>query len=299
MASVDDSGGGGGSRDNGGSGGSGADGGSGDNEVEPDADLTNFGDTVKAFRRRAGLTQEQLGPLIRYSVQYIGSVEQGRRHPSTKFVDRVEERLDAFGVIRIAAKQLQRRRGLAKWFRLWAELEERAIALNTYECRSVPGLLQTEAYARAQIRDVPPLPTPEDAEARVVRRLGRQALLRVTPFIAFSFIIEQSVIERQTGGPEVTRELIDHLLECGRLPNVDVQIMPRVSPSHAGTDGPFRLLETEEHEWLGYTEGQQSGKVIYDPKDLSLLHQRYAKLRIQALNPADSVGLLMRMRGTL
>ncbi|MBT2470250.1 helix-turn-helix transcriptional regulator [Streptomyces sp. ISL-66] len=272
---------------------------SGDGEVEPDADLRNFGDTVKAFRKRAGLTQEQLAPLIRYSVQYIGSVEQGRRHPSTKFVDRVEEKLDAFGVIRIAANQLTRRRGLAKWFRLWAELEERAIALNTYECRSIPGLLQTEAYARAQIRDVPPLATPEDAEARVVLRLGRQALLRRTPFIAFSFIIEQAVIERQTGGPEVTRELIDHLLECGRLPNVDLQIMPTVSPVHAGPDGTFCLLETEDHEWLGYSEGQKTGRVIYDPKDVSVLHQRYAKLRIQALNPADSAGLLMRLRGSL
>lgn len=272
---------------------------SGDGEVEPDDDLRNFGDTIKAFRKRAGLTQEQLGPLIRYSVQYIGSVEQGRRHPSTRFVERAEEALDAFDVIRIAADRLTRRRGLAKWFRRWAELEEQAVTLNTYECRSVPGLLQTEAYARAQIRDVPPLSTPEDAEARVTFRLARQSLLRRTPFIAFSFIIEQAVIERQTGGPQVTRELIDRLLEWGRLPNVDVQMMPTVSPAHAGPGGPFCLLESEEHEWLGYSEGQQTGRVISDLKDVSVLHQRYAKLRIQALNPADTAGLLMRLRGSL
>ncbi|MFG3001722.1 helix-turn-helix domain-containing protein [Streptomyces sp. NPDC048340] len=272
---------------------------SGDGEVEPDNDLRNFGETVKACRKRAGLTQEQLAPLVSYSVQYIASVEQGRRHPSARFVERAEDVLDCFGVIRIAAKRLNRRRGLARWFRRWAELEESAVTLNTYECRSIPGLLQTEAYARAQIRDVPPLPTPEQAEARVVQRLERQALLRKTPFVALSFIIEQAVIERQTGGPEVTRELIDHLLECARLPNVDLQIMPLISPEHAGLDGPFQLLESEEHEWLGYTEGQQTGQVISDPKDVSLLHQRYAKLRIQALNPADSTGLLMRRRGSL
>ncbi|MEU9232154.1 helix-turn-helix domain-containing protein [Streptomyces subrutilus] len=271
----------------------------GDAEVEPDDDLRNFGETIKAFRKRANLTQEQLRPLVGYSVQYVASVEQGRRHPSTRFVDRAEEVLDGFGVIRIAAKRLSRRRGLAKWFRRWAELEEDAIALNTYECRSIPGLLQTEAYARAQIRDVPPLATAEQAEARVTFRLARQTLLLKTPYVAFSFIIEQAVIERQTGGPEVTRELIDRLLEVGKLPNVDLQIMPLISLEHAGTDGPFRLLETQEHEWVGYTEGQQSGQVISDPKDISLLHQRYAKLRIQALNPADSAGLLMRMRGSL
>ncbi|MFF3215349.1 helix-turn-helix domain-containing protein [Streptomyces sp. NPDC002886] len=272
---------------------------SGDNEAGTDPDLRNFGETVKAFRKRAGLTQEQLHPLIRYSVQYIGSVEQGRRHPSTRFVDRVEEVLDAFGVIRIAAKQLTRRRGLAKWFRRWAELEEDAVALNTYECRSIPGLLQTEAYARAQIRDVPPLATPEQVEARIIFRLTRQAVLLKTPYVAFSFIVEQSVIERRTGGVEVTRELIDHLLEMGRLPNVDLQVMPTVSPEHGGSDGSFQLLETEEHDWLGYSEGQKTGRVISGPKDVSDLHQRYAKLRIQALNPADSAGLLMRMRGSL
>ncbi|WP_328739795.1 helix-turn-helix transcriptional regulator [Streptomyces erythrochromogenes] len=273
--------------------------GSGDGQVEPDDNLRSFGETVKASRKRAGLTQEQLAPLIGYSVQYVGSVEQGRRHPSQKFVTKTEAVLDTFGVIDIAARQLTRRRGLATWFRRWAELEEVAVTLNTYECRSVPGLLQPESYARALIDNVPPLATPEEAEARVAVRLERQNLLHRAPYALFSFVIEQALIERRTGGPQVTRELVDRLLECGDLPNVDVQIMPLVQPVHAGTDGPFRLLETDEHEWLGYTEGQQTGQVISDPKDISLLHQRYAKLRIQALNPADSAGLLMRMRGSL
>lgn len=272
---------------------------SGDGEVEPDSDLRNFGETVKAFRKRAGLTQEQLAERVRYSVQYVGSVEQGRRHPSVKFVSRSEEALDAFGVIRIAAKQLQRRRGLASWFRRWAELEDVAIALNTYECRSIPGLLQTEAYGRAQIDNVPPLITPGEAEARITARAERQKLLVRTPYIAFSFIIEQAVIERRTGGVEVTREQIDHLVERAKLPNVDIQIMPTIQPIHAGTDGPFQLIETEDNEWLGYSEGQKTGVVISDAKAISVLHQRYAKLRIQALNPADSAGLLMRMRGSL
>ncbi|MGW6709791.1 helix-turn-helix domain-containing protein [Streptomyces sp. NPDC054956] len=272
---------------------------SGDNEVDPDVDLRNFGETVKAFRKRAGLTQEQLHPLVRYSVQYIGSVEQGRRHPSVRFVERAEEALDAFGVIKIAAKQLQRRRGLAVWFRRWAELENGAVTLNTYESRSVPGLLQPESYARALIEAVLPPPTAEETEARIAARLARQELLTRTPYTVFSFILDEAVIERQTGGPEVTVELIDHLLACTKLPNIDLQIMPKVSPQHAGLGGPFRLLETEEHEWMGYSEGQQSGRVLSDPKDLSVLHQRYAKLRIQALNPADSAGLLMRLRGSL
>ncbi|QES48521.1 transcriptional regulator [Streptomyces venezuelae] len=270
-----------------------------DPEVEPDAHLRAFGDTVKAFRKRAGLTQEQLAERIRYSIQYVGSVEQGRRHPSDKYVTQLEEALDSFGVIRIAAKQLNRQRGLASWFHRWADLEETALALSTYECRVVPGLLQTESYARALIENTPPPRTPKRAEALVAARLERQRLLDRVPLTAFSFIIEQVVLERQIGGPEMTREVIDHLLDCARKSNVDIQIMPTVQPHHAGTDGPFQLLETEEHEWLGYTEGPKMGLVITAPAALSVLHQQYAKLRFQALNPVDSVGLLERMRGTL
>lgn len=268
-------------------------------KADPDPDLKNFGDTLKAFRKRAGLTQEQFRSLVGYSVQYVASVEQGRRHPSVKFVTKADEVLDTFGVLQIAARQMKRRRGLASWFRRWAELEEEAIVLYTYECRSVPGLLQTEAYARALVADVLPPPAPSEAEDRVVARLKRQKILTRIPYTVFSFIIDEAVIRRQTGGPEVTRELIDHLLEVAELPNVDLQIMPLASPHHAGLGGAFQLLETQEHEWAGYSEGQQTGRVLWDPKDVSLLHQRYAKLRIQALNPADSAGLLMRMRGSL
>ncbi|MGE7386143.1 helix-turn-helix domain-containing protein [Streptomyces sp. NPDC004126] len=271
----------------------------GDNQVEPDPDLKHFGDMLKASRKRADLTQEQFGPRVGYSVQYVASVEQGRRHPSAKFVNKAEEVLNTFGVIQIAAKQMTRRRGLASWFRRWAELEETAVALNTYECRSVPGLLQTEAYARAQIENVPPRLTSHEAEDRITLRLDRQKVLTRVPYATFSFIIEQTVIERRTGGSDVTRSLIDHMLQCAQLPNVDIQLMPTVSPEHAGTDGPFQLLESHEHEWLGYSEGQKYGQVISDPKAVSDLHQQYAKLRIQALNPADTAGLLMRLRGSL
>ncbi|MER7762627.1 helix-turn-helix transcriptional regulator [Streptomyces sp. NPDC097619] len=270
-----------------------------DEEVEPNSGLVGFGETVKAFRKRRGLTQEQLAPLMRYSVQYIGSIEQGRRYPSPRFVERAEEQLDAFGVLRLAARHLMRQQGLASWFREWARLEDIALALNTYECRVVPGLLQTEEYARALIRNAPPPPTPQQVEARVKMRLERQHLLHRTPYTAFSFIVDQAVIERQIGGREITGRLIEHLIEISRLPNVTFQLVPLVQPDHAGTDGPLRLLETEDNTWMGYSEGQKTGHLISEPKAVGVLHQRYAKLRSQALNPAESRGLLERMRGTL
>ncbi|THA70378.1 XRE family transcriptional regulator [Streptomyces sp. A0958] len=272
--------------------------------TEPGASdsLRTFGAVVHALREHAGLSREEFGALVGYSKHTIASIEQGRRWPERGFVESAEPVLGNTGALRKAAPYLTRQAGLASWFVQWARLEATAISLYTYECRVIPGLLQTEAYARAISLDVPPLPDPEELEERIAARMARQELLSVSrkPPTAFSFIVEQSVLERHTGGDDVTRELLDHLIELieGNW-NVEFQIMPTRRVSHAGTDGPMRLAETPEHRWFAYSEGQQNGRLISDPKEISILQQRYAKLRSQALTPEDSLSLLKRMRGAL
>ncbi|WP_320775807.1 helix-turn-helix transcriptional regulator [Streptomyces sp. CRN 30] len=276
--------------------------GGGGNEPEASDSLKSFGEVVKAFRKRAGLTQEEFAPRVQYSLPTVASIEQGRRYPPQPFVERAEVVLDAFGTLKGAARHLSRQPGIASWFRQWAQLEAEAVSLYTYECRVVPGLLQTEAYARAVSFSVPPLPTEEEMDARIAARMARHELLSTSrkPPTAFSFIIEQAVLERHTGGEEVTRELYDHLLDViERHWNVEFQLMPLRQPVHAGLDGPMRLAETPDNQWFGYSEGQENGRLITVPKEISRLHQRYAKMRSQALTPEDSLGLLKRMRGAL
>ncbi|MEV6790755.1 helix-turn-helix transcriptional regulator [Streptomyces sp. NPDC051320] len=264
--------------------------------------LRTFGAFVQALREHAGLSREEFGDLVRFSKHTVASIEQGRRMPDRDFVERAEATFGNTGALRKAAPHLSRQAGLASWFRQWARVETTAISLYTYECRVVPGLLQTEAYARAVSLDVPPLPDPEELEQRIAARLARQELLSVSrkPPTAFSFIVEQAVLERYTGGEGVTRELFDQLLGLiERNWNVEFQVMPTRRPSHAGLDGPMQLAETPDNRWFGYSEGQQNGRLIAHAKEISLLQQRYAKLRSQALTPDDSVGLLKRLRGAL
>ncbi|AXK35999.1 XRE family transcriptional regulator [Streptomyces armeniacus] len=274
----------------------------GGGEPEVSDSLRTFGEVFKAFRKRARLTQEEFAERVPYSVQTVAKIEQGRRFPQPDFVERAEETLDAFGALRGAARHLSRQPGLASWFRQWARLEAEAVSLNTYECRVVPGLLQTEAYARAVSFSVPPLPDEQEMSERIAARLARHELLATSrkPPSAFSFIVEQAVLERHTGGEEVTRELYDHLLAViDRHWNVEFQLMPLRQPVHAGLDGPLQLAETPERRWFGYSEGQENGRLITDAKEISRLHQRYAKMRSQALTPEDSLSLLKRMRGAL
>jgi transcriptional regulator with XRE-family HTH domain len=117
--------------------------GAGNGEPEPSDSLKVFEAVVKAFRLRAGLTQEQLAPQVGYSVETVASIEQGRRFPPQDFVERTEEVLDADGVLTAAAKRVTRKPGLAAWFRQWAAVEEVALTFCSYENRLVPGPLQT------------------------------------------------------------------------------------------------------------------------------------------------------------
>ncbi|OKI05091.1 transcriptional regulator [Streptomyces sp. CB02923] len=271
----------------------------GSSEPESTDSLRAFGAVVKAFRERAGLTQDELALLVRFSPQTIASIEQGRRLPPPEFIDRAEVVLDAFGALKGAARHLSRQPGLAAWFRHWASLEERAITLCTYECRLIPGLLQTERYARTLFENRVPLLTNEKVESQVAARLERQKLLQERPNTLFTFVLDEHVFLRQTGGTEACRLLIEHVLECASRRNVELQIMPLKVGVHPGLDGPIRLLETPDHKWFGYCESQESGHFVPDSKTISTLRMRYARLQSQALSPDDSRSLLERMRGAL
>lgn len=268
-------------------------------EPEVSDGLKSFGAVLKALREEAGLTQEEFAPQVGYSVHAVAKLEQGKRFPSVKFIERAGVVLGAPKVLRAAARHLTRRQGLASWFVQWAGIEEEAISLYAYECRAIPGLLQPEAYIRAIFeRRLPPL-TEEQIERQVVARLERQRLLTERPNTAFCFVIEQALLERRTGGVEVTKCLIDHLLEQGRRRNLDIQVMPLRQEDHAGADGLMYLAESPENQWIGYSEGQLSSNLIPSPKEVSILLQRYGKLRSQALSPEATVSLLEQMRGAL
>ncbi|MFB7113725.1 helix-turn-helix domain-containing protein [Streptomyces sp. NPDC056291] len=270
-------------------------------EPELSDSLKTFGAVLKALREEAALTQEQFAPLVRYSPAYIAKIEQGKRFPPKDLLKRSEEVLGAVAarVLSAAAKSLTRKAGLASWFRQWAGIEEEAISLYAYECRAIPGLLQPEPYIRAVFdRRLPPV-TEEQLDREVTARLDRQQIIMQRPNTAFSFVIEQAVLERGLGGCQVTKAVVHHLLAMGRLRNVEIQLMPLRQEDHCGVDGHMYLAETPDHRWLGYTEGQRSSNLISVPKDVSVLLQRYGKLRSQAHDCRATVSLLERMRGAL
>jgi transcriptional regulator with XRE-family HTH domain len=260
--------------------------------------LRVFGGQLKLLRERAGLGRAEFGNLTGYSASTIASYEQGRRIASPEFVEKADEVLGAGGVLVAAVDELGRQRFPA-FFRDFAILEAEALSLSLYECMAIPGLLQTEAFARAVFSGSCPPLSDEEIDQRVAARLARQTLLDRVPPVVLSVVMEEDVLRRLVGGAAVMKGQIQRLCECARMRNITLQVMPTRSDSHPGMAGPLVLIETADHRHLAYLEAQRSSLLISEPDDVSVLTQRFGIIRARALTTAESLRLMEQVAGEL
>ncbi len=256
-----------------------------------------YGRLLQHLRKRAGLSQQEFGEAIGYSLELVASVEQGRRPAKAAFTAAAEHVLEARGVLDVLQDEVDRAK-LPRFFRNFAVIEAEVVSRFSYDPLLVPGLLQTEAYARAVFAGHCPPLSEETIDQHTEARLSRQKLLtRDDPLAELSFIISEEALRDPVGGPDVMRGQWRQLLDIGALRNVEVQVMPGRSGVHPGRNGPFVVLETSEHQHLGYIESHEVGCVIRDPAEVSAFGMRYGKLRSQALNGRDSAQLIQQLIG--
>ncbi|MFE9825361.1 helix-turn-helix domain-containing protein [Streptomyces sp. NPDC005791] len=255
-----------------------------------------YGTLLQHLRKRAGLNQQALGEAIGYSLEQVASVEQGRRAAKATFTVAAERALGADGVLDVLQTEVDRAK-LPRFFRNFALIEAEVLSRFSYDPLLVPGLLQTEAYARAVFAGHCPPFSEEIVDQHTEARLGRQRLLTRDPLAELSFTVGEEALRNPVGGVEVMREQWQRLLDVGALRNVEVQVMPTGSGFHTGLDGPFVLVETSELRRLGYIEAQEIGCIVSDPADVSGFALRYGKLRSQALNAQESARLIERLVG--
>ncbi|MFI6700553.1 Scr1 family TA system antitoxin-like transcriptional regulator [Streptomyces sp. NPDC050509] len=257
-----------------------------------------YGKMVRLHRDRVGLTQQELADAVGYSYEQVASIEQGRRPAKSAFTDAAETVLKAAGTLAV----LQELVDLAKlplFFQNFAKIELEAVSRFSCDPLMIPGLLQTEEYARALFTaHCPPL-SDEVIEQNVEARLSRQRLLTRTPMVETCFIIGELALTNMAGSAMVKKEQLQHLLKQGAARNVEIQVMPLERSFHPGLSGPMVLLETLEHRQVGYIESQDVGLVVTGAATVSTFGLRYGKLRTQALNVEESARLIERMAGEL
>ncbi|MBL1099499.1 helix-turn-helix domain-containing protein [Streptomyces coffeae] len=258
-----------------------------------------FGAQQKRLREVRGLSTQELSDKIPYSVDLVRKIERGERRAQPDYIEAVDTALQAHGVLVVVGEHLSNQYLFPEWFEEYVQAEASALRIDIYDTHVVNGLLQTEAYAHAVLSAHHPTLDDEEVEARVAARLERQALLPRKPTCMLSFVIEEWVLRRPIGGKSALKGQLNKLIECARMRNVTIQVLPTACETHAGFDGPLTLLETAEGKRLGYVEGQAGSDWIAAPDKVRSLEGRYGIIRGQALNAEDSVKLIEELAGNL
>lgn len=261
-------------------------------ELDPSASLPAlYGVKLRKLRVRAGFTQRGLGDLIPIAHSRIAQFELGKETPPEDVNTRLDEILEADGDLVDLWTHIKRT-PIPDWARKFVAYEARAVKMLKYTAHIVPGLLQTEPYARALLRISRPRDTGAEIEDLVVTRLERQTILqRGSPPLLWC-ILDEAVIRRPVGGWAVMREQLAHVLSMARTPHVVVQLLPFEQGEHPVMGGSLTLLGFERGPDVAYIESSHSGELAEASEDVAAYALAYDLLQAKALPPDESLALI-------
>ena len=265
-----------------------------------------LGAQLRRLREARRITLEDAGKVIRASHSKISRLETGR----VGFKDRdISDLLTFYGVTdeeeREALRALARRANapgwwhdysdvLPSWFEAYVGLEEVATQVRAYEVQFVPGLLQTEDYARAVTLlghdDAPP----GENERRVRLRMARQAVLDKQDPPNVWAVVDEAVLQRPVGSPAVMRGQLKHLITMAQRPNVTIQVMPFQAGGHSAAGGPFSILRFAEPDLpdVVYLEQLTSALYLDKPEVVDSYLMVMERLCVAAVTPATTIRTL-------
>ncbi len=263
-----------------------------------------LGARLRRLREAKQISPDQAGYVIRASHSKISRLETGR----VGFKDRdVADLLTLYGVTDEAEREEIRALAsranspgwwhdysdmLAGWFEEYLGLEEAAVSIRTYEAQLVPGLLQTEDYARAVI--LLEYSNPKEINRRTSLRIARQAILSRPEPTSLWAVLDEAALKRPMGGVRVMRAQLQHLIDVAQQPNVTIQILPFAAGGHAAAGGSFSVLNFAEDDLpdMVYLEQLASAQYLDRPDVVATYLQVLERLRVEASSPADSLKTL-------
>jgi transcriptional regulator with XRE-family HTH domain len=274
-----------------------------------------LGRQLQALREKAGMSYDEAAEAVYVSPYTIRRMEkaEGALKPLT-----VKTLLMTYGItdVREIDAFLSLARDASKpgwwhsyddvlpsWFRTFIGLEEAATLIRGYEPHSVPGLLQTPGYARANVLTGFPDTAEDEVARRVDLRLARQHILSRPDPPRLWLVIDETVLSRAapTTGPEVMREQVDKLIEAAGRPNITLQVLPVHAGLHPAVYGPFKVFRFDGHDQpdIVYGESMTSAWYIDKPDETAAYIQALDRVSAQAAPAADTVKILTEIRKEL
>ena len=261
-------------------------------ELTPERSVRHlFGYQMRKRRNEAGMSLETLAKILQYSVSHLQRFETA----DTMIPPDLPARLDAefgtgdtFAMLYIYA----RKEAHPDKFRRLMELEARATTIDEYAGDLVPGLLQTEAYARELFRASKPTAPESLIDDLWAARLGRQALLNADPAPYLSVILDEAVIRRPIGELPTMREQLLSLLPLVETPASMIQVLPFAHGNHALLGGSLKLLTLDSGQSVAYEESITTGTLLEEIESVRRHRRAYDVLRSHALSPRETAAMI-------
>ncbi|HEY2578422.1 MAG TPA: helix-turn-helix transcriptional regulator [Streptosporangiaceae bacterium] len=268
--------------------------------------LAYFCKKLKRLRERSGMTLSDFAQQTNYALSTISAYETGTRIPSADFAKLADK---IFGTGPQSEDDEGELEGLQKlveqvsvrpWFRDRVEVERKAREIREYESYQIPGLLQTEDYARAIMSVGRPKIPSDEIERAVALRMTRQEILvprnempidqEQTP--RYWAIIDESALYRIVGSPEIMKVQREHLVETAQQPNITIQIIPSKNGPTSAYGRAFTILVSHNNSSVVYLEDPNSAHYVRDRDDVNRYTLIFDHLRTNALDDTQTLRLL-------
>ncbi|MFI5928562.1 helix-turn-helix transcriptional regulator [Micromonospora sp. NPDC051543] len=240
-------------------------------------------DELRHARMARGLNQDDFGRLISYSGTHVSAVETGTRPPTSDYATAIDKALTTGGMFARLVERLAALDTAPVWLREWIKFEEQARAFRWYEPAFVPGLLQTEAYARATLQ-ASGLLTTEQISQRVRSRMERQAILTRDDPPHVMIVLDVAVLRRTVDDDRtLMREQVEHLAAVAELPHVHIHVVPDDAGLYPGLQGGFIIATMPDGSVVGHTDYQVRSQTVSGTAEIVTLQKTWEAILRDAL----------------
>jgi len=261
-----------------------------------------LGQELRRLREAAGTTIDQVAERLNCSASKISRIETGQSGVSSREVRDILAAYEVEGELAEWLVEMAREAKQRGWWQLYGTvltsayvgLEAAAAELRSFEPLVIPGLLQTEEYARAMVLAGWPDMSTEEVEQRIRVRMKRQSLLFQDDPLQLSIILDEAALRRPVGGIDAMRRQLDKLVNAAGLPHVTLQVLPLSAGAHGGMDGAFTILLFEEqaNQNLVFAANGAGGLFLEKDEEIERYASIFAGLQRGALSPARSIEMI-------
>lgn len=266
-------------------------------DLDPSTSLAAlYGSKLRKLRTRTGWTQRELGDKVPIAHCRIAQFELGKETPPEDISNKLDALLGADGDLTDLWGHAKRT-PIPDWAQKFMECEAKATAMHKYMAHSVPGLLQTEAYAREvlSVGQVYGNGTASELEEKLAARMSRHSILGSPTSPWLWVVLDEAVLHRVVGGPKVMRDQLAHVLAAAEQSRVTVQLLQYDRGAHPGMGGSVTLLTLPGSGQVVYLEGINSGMLVESPGEVEQYAIAYDLLQANALPPDESADFVRKV----